>query len=390
MARVALENVEKVFANGVHALRELNLEIADGELLVLLGPSGSGKTTTLRLIAGLEQVTYGNVRIGGRRVTGLPPRERDVAMVFQRHCLYPRMTIRENLGFGLRLRQPVSLWSRAAGRFLPRWYAAIRQRDQVLKERVADAARMLDLEEVLEQRPHQLSGGQQQRAALGRALVRRPAVWLLDEPLSQLDAPLRAEIRRQLHLLHRRLPATIVYVTHDQVEAMALGDRITVLDRGKVQQIGRPGEIYQRPRNRFVAGFVGWPPMNFVDGRWLQDNGRLRFAADEFSVLVPEDTASSVVNVIGKGVTLGIRPEHVRVAAVPNGEATIAMKVTLVERLGSDTLMTLERGEIRMTARTQTRWPTEGAQTVEVVCDMHEAHWFDRDSGMTLTEVPTG
>src|SRR5262245_34433799 len=278
MAEVALGGVSKQYPGGVEALRDLTLTVADGELVVLVGPSGCGKTTTLRLIAGLETPTRGTLRIGGRVVNDLPPRERDVAMVFQRPALYPHLSVRDNLAFGLRMRRggfPLLGWNRRA--------------DEVVRDRVARAARMLELDDVLDRLPGQLSGGQQQRVALGRAVVREPAAFLLDEPLSNLDARLRTEMRRELHLLHRRLRATMIYVTHDQTGALPPGDRLVVLHRGVAQQADAPLAVYERPANRFVAGFIGWPPMNFMDGQLVGQDGRPGFATRD--LVLPLDGA---------------------------------------------------------------------------------------------------
>ena len=269
MAEVALKGVGKQYANGVQAVEGLDLVVADGELVVLVGPSGCGKTTTLRLIAGLEAPSAGLVRIGGSVVNGEPPNRRDVAMVFQRPALYPHLSVQANLGFGLKLRQG---W----------WFGAPERR-----HRVEEVARALGLEDLLDRRPAELSGGQQQRVALGRALVRRPAVFLLDEPLAGLDAPLRLEMRRELHLLHRRLRATMIYVTHDQEEALTLGDRVVVLDRGRPQQSDRPAALYERPANRFVAAFLGWPPLSLLDGRLVEEDGRLCLVGDGEKLPVP-------------------------------------------------------------------------------------------------------
>jgi multiple sugar transport system ATP-binding protein len=376
MADVALEHLSRVYPNGVRALSDLNLTVSDGELVVLVGPSGSGKTTTLRLIAGLDEPTGGTVRIAGRPVNALPPRDRDVAMVFQRPALYPHLTVGQNLAFGLRLRHRVSLVRRLAQ---PNVAAENRQ---TITGRVQETARLLGLEDVLDRLPGQLSGGQQQRTALGRALVRRPAVWLLDEPLSNLDAPLRAEIRRELHLLHQRLGATMIYVTHDQVEAMTLGERVVVLDRGQAQQVGPPPELYRHPRNRFVAGFIGWPPMNFADGRLTKVGGAINFQGEGWSVPVPSVRAAAAP--AGQSVILGIRPEDVSLVPDPTGP-TVPMEVALVESLGNEDLVTLQRDGWRVTARS----PVCGlrattGQVVPVSLNMDKSHLFDRDTGLAL------
>lgn len=368
MADVVLDHLRKQFAAGPRAVDDLCLTIADGELIVLVGPSGCGKTTTLRLIAGLEQPTSGRVLLGGRDVTDRPPRERDVAFVFQRPALYPHLSVAENLAFGARLRERGS------------WFGRRRPMSDDLARRVAEAAEWLGLTELLERRPEQLSGGQQQRVALGRALVRRPAVFLLDEPLSSLGLAQRQELRRELHLLQRRLRATMVYVTHDQVEAMALGDRIVVLDGGRVQQEGRPQALYDRPTNRFVAGFLGWPPMNFLDGRLVRDeDGRSCFLWQGRHWPAPAGAES----VQGAEVTLGIRPENVALAQ--HGSGLLAAEVMLTEPLGATRLVTLGRdGQPLLALTTDGQTPLAEGQTVEVAWDMSKAHLFDRASGMAL------
>jgi multiple sugar transport system ATP-binding protein len=386
MAEVALEHVEKVYANGVRAVCDLSLTAADGELLVLVGPSGSGKTTVLRLIAGLEAPTAGILRIGGLVVNGVPPRRRDVALVFQKHGLYPHLSVYENLAFGMRLRERRS-W---LARLLQRCFRAAkaRQEQRRLHERVLEAARLLALEDVLERRPGQLSGGQQQRAALGRALVRQPAVFLLDEPLSNLDWRLRADLRRELHLLQRRLQATMIYVTHDQLEALTLGDRVVVLDRGAVQQADTPAELYRRPRNRFVAGFIGWPPMNFLDGRLVCDGGRVCFQAAGGCLPLPRATGREPAGdpwaaLAGKEVTLGIRPEAITLGRHEANDARLTFEVALVESLGGDCLVTLRRKDWRVTAKAAGAVPASG-EMVEVTFDMRQSYWFDRASGLAL------
>ena len=322
---------------------DFNLEVQDGELLVLVGGSGSGKTTILRMLAGLEEVTEGRILIDTRDVTNLPPRERDVAMVFQDYGLYPHMTVRENLSLGLRLRKV--------------------DRKEI-DRRVAWAADMLRLEPLLNRKPKQLSGGQQQRVAMGRAMVREPLVFLFDEPLSNLDAGLRAQMRIEIGGLQRRLKTTTVYVTHDQVEAMTLGDRIVVLADGRIQQIGTPIDLYLEPVNRFVAGFVGTPPMNFVEGLITSENSRVSFAAEGLDVTVlPQRMPSAMPT---GPVTLGIRPEDIEVDVStpaangsPNGD--MQGRVVLVERLGGTSHVHFDAGPHRMLAAvTNERLPEAG------------------------------
>jgi multiple sugar transport system ATP-binding protein len=364
MAEVALERVGKTYPNGVRAVHDLSLAVADGELIVLVGPSGCGKTTTLRLIAGLEAPTGGVVRIAGRMVNGVQPHRRDVAMAFQRPALYPHLTVRQNLAFSLALRRS--------------WFA---RRPAAEAERIRQVAGLLDLADVLDRKPGELSGGQQQRVALGRALVRQPAVFLLDEPLSHLDARLRLEMRRELHLLHRRLRTTMVYVTHDQDEAMALGDRVAVLDRGEVQQVGPPRELYERPTNRFVAGFLGWPPMNLLDGELVEKEDGLRFVCGPLAWPAP----SAWQMAVGCEVTVGIRPEHVGLRGAEPPQGVLALEVRVVERLGPVSLVTLQRGGLALTARLEGASPVEEQAAAGVVIPLDRAYLFDRATGRVLS-----
>jgi multiple sugar transport system ATP-binding protein len=374
MAEVVLEGVSKRFPNGALAVRDLNLTVADGELVVLVGPSGCGKTTILRLIAGLEDLTAGNISIGGRVVTRLPPRRRDVALAFQRPALYPHMNVRANLAFGLRLRQ--------GG-----WWPSGERLGQ-LARRVGETADLLGLTGVLERYPGQLSGGQQQRVALGRALVREPAVFLLDEPLSNLDAPLRDELRRELHLLQRRLRVTMIYVTHDQVEALTLGDRVAVLRDGRAQQIDKPLVLYQRPCNRFVAGFLGWPRMNFLDGQLCCREGVWSLAGGGNELPLPATVGVTWRSLAGREVTLGIRPQHLSLASRPEETAgRLLMEVSLVESLGEDRLLTLQRDGWQVVA--QVNGPPHqvtAGQRVEVAFDATNSHLFDAATGLTVCQ----
>ncbi|MEQ8846535.1 sn-glycerol-3-phosphate ABC transporter ATP-binding protein UgpC [Botrimarina sp.] len=317
MSSVTLHNVNKVYADGLHAVRGVSIEVADGELVVLVGPSGCGKSTTLRMIAGLEEITSGEVRIGERVVNGVAPGKRDIAMVFQNYALYPHMTARKNMAFGLRMR---------------------RTPKREIERRVGEAAALLGIEELLDRRPGQLSGGQRQRVAVGRAIVREPAVFLFDEPLSNLDAKLRGDMRTELAALHRRLGATMIYVTHDQVEAMTLGDRLVLMNEGVVQQVGPPLEVYRRPANRFVASFIGNPAMNLLEGRveaGLFTAGQARCPAPR----VPDGPA-----------VLGVRPEDVTIGAV-EGERLATARVAAVEPLGHETLVHCRLGDSEWIAR---------------------------------------
>jgi ABC-type sugar transport system ATPase subunit len=359
---VKFDHVKKQFGE-VPVVEDFDLTVADGELLVLVGGSGSGKSTILRMVAGLEEVTSGSIRIDDRDVTALPPRERDVAMVFQDYGLYPHMTVRENLSLGLRLRK------------IPR---------QEIDRRVTWAAGMLGLAPLLDRKPKQLSGGQRQRVAMGRAMVREPKVFLFDEPLSNLDASLRAQMRIEIGGLQRRLNTTTIYVTHDQVEAMTLGDRIVVLANGRIQQIGRPIDLYRAPVNRFVAGFIGTPPMNFVDGVLREEEAQLLFSAEGISIRVPrEKTATAKA---AESLTLGIRPEDLQLnaagATAAEGGLTGAFtgRVLLVERLGgtSHVHFDVEGGNRMMASVLNDRLPDVG-ETISVSVPPQRVHLFAAD-----------
>lgn len=356
MARVSFEHVCKRFGD-TRVVEDLDLEVADGELLVLVGGSGSGKSTILRMLAGLETVTSGTVHIAGRDVTALPPRERDVAMVFQDYALYPHMTVRENLSLGLRLKK-------------------VPQAE--IDKRVGWAAEILGLEPLLERKPKQLSGGQRQRVAMGRAIVREPLVFLFDEPLSNLDAGLRAQMRIEIGALQRRLKTTTVYVTHDQVEAMTLGDRIVVLADGRIQQVGHPIELYRAPANRFVAGFIGTPPMNFLEGSLTRENDRFEFVTEGVRVELPPEG----VREIGSGpVTLGVRPEDIVLdvfASQVTGDALSGL-VVLVERLGGTSHVHIEAGRRRLLALVSGDSLPEVGASVAVHVRGDRVHLFGAD-----------
>ncbi len=361
MARIALEHVEKVYPNGYVAARDLSLDVADGELLVLVGPSGSGKSTILRLMAGLESVTGGVIRIGERDVTDLPPQQRDIAMVFQNYALYPHMTVRENLGFGLTIRkQPVA----------------------VVDQRVRAVAASLGLDALLDRKPAQLSGGQRQRVALGRAIVREPLAFLFDEPLSNLDAQLRVETRVELSRLHRKLGATMVYVTHDQSEALTLGDRIAVLREGLLQQIATPMQLYHQPANRFVAGFIGSPAMNFLEGvirREGPSNVRT-FRGIDLAIDVALDKEAP------GPVFLGVRPQHLEVVGeTASGEGTLRGEVGVVEPMGNEQIVyvTLSAGD-RLVAVAPPQQQVRPGDVVALRVRPEGVHVFDAETGARL------
>jgi multiple sugar transport system ATP-binding protein len=372
MPSVKFDHVKKSFGD-VTVVEDFDLTVADGELLVLVGGSGSGKSTILRMVAGLEEVTAGTIRIDERDVTALPPRERDVAMVFQDYGLYPHMTVRENLSLGLRLRK------------IP---------GQEIDRRVTWAAGILSIAPLLDRKPKQLSGGQRQRVAMGRAMVREPKVFLFDEPLSNLDASLRAQMRIEIGGLQRRLNTTTIYVTHDQVEAMTLGDRIVVLADGRIQQIGRPIDLYRAPINRFVAGFIGTPPMNFVDGYLREEDGRVFFFARGMSIGVPREKTATAKG--GESLTLGIRPEDLRLNAA--GAPAVAGgglgepftgRVVLVERLGgtSHIHFDVEGGSRMMASVLNDRLPDVG-DTISVRVPPELVHLFAAD-GRSISSSPS-
>src|SRR5437899_6190301 len=327
MARVELEGVSKIYTEGAQlvAVDRVDGDVKEGEFVVLVGPSGCGKSTTLRMIAGLESISAGTVKIGDRVVNDVPPKARDIAMVFQNYALYPHMTVRENLGFALRLRNMSA---------------------EEIDKRVNIAAATLGLDDYLDRKPRQLSGGQRQRVALGRAIVRQPQVFLFDEPLSNLDAQMRVSMRREIARLHQELKVTMIYVTHDQVGAMTLGDRIVVMSKGHVMQIDTPINLYEKPKNRFVAGFIGNPAMNFVSGT-VEGGGPSRFVAEggDWEINLPSRFAAPLTAARGEAVTLGIRPEDVSVVAGPRvAPATATARLDLVESLGNETFIYAKAG----------------------------------------------
>ncbi len=376
MARVKLEQVRKVYENGKPyvAVHGIDLDVGDGEFVVLVGPSGCGKSTTLRMIAGLESVTSGTLWIGDRVVTEMAPKDRDIAMVFQNYALYPHMSVYDNLAFALKLRK---------------------QPKAEIDTRVKQAADILGLREVLDRTPKQLSGGQRQRVAVGRAIVRQPQVFLFDEPLSNLDAKLRVQTRREISKLHRDLNATMIYVTHDQVEAMTMGDRIVVMNAGHVQQTDSPLALYNRPANKFVAGFIGSPAMNFVPGTITRDEG-LWFRSDDGAIVlrVPDTASKTLVTYQGKQVIMGARPEHLAMAEGPTATAsagTVRLRLDAVEPMGNEIVLHGRAGAHDLTARVAPRQVPEPGDEVALTVDLTQLHFFDPGAEHAIgreSEVP--
>jgi multiple sugar transport system ATP-binding protein len=399
MAAIELVHLSKVYGNDFTAVRDLNLDVAEGEFMVLVGPSGCGKTTALRMVAGLEEITSGEIRIGGKTVNDLAPRDRDIAMVFQNYALYPHKSVYENLAFGLRMRK-------------------VPKDEQ--KRRVDEIARILGLGDMLQRRPAQLSGGQRQRVAMGRAIVREPKAFLMDEPLSNLDAKLRVQMRAEIARIQQTLKVTTVYVTHDQVEAMTMGDRVAVMRDGELQQVDTPQRLYDAPANLFVASFVGSPPMNLFEAVVEGDNGRLVSRIGDTELELPADVSSArpqLANYAGRRVAIGIRPEDVREASGWDG-ARLRGRILLVESLGSEQLVhieiaatPLERSDLVDTAA-QPPGPSLGVdaaeravtllgrfdrhlllspgEAVEVAIDPRLLHFFDLETGVAIptVEVP--
>ncbi|MBH8598669.1 ABC transporter ATP-binding protein [Thermoactinomyces sp. CICC 10523] len=369
MAQVRLNHVFKRYNNGFTAVKDFHLDIKDKEFLVLVGPSGCGKSTTLRMIAGLEDISEGELYIGDRLVNDVPPKDRDIAMVFQSYALYPHMTVYENMAFGLKLRK---------------------FKKEEIKERVHEAARILDIEHLLDRKPKQLSGGQRQRVALGRAIVREPQVFLMDEPLSNLDAKLRVQMRTEISKLHQRLETTIIYVTHDQTEAMTMGDRIVVMRDGVIQQVDTPTEIYNKPANMFVAGFIGSPSMNFVEGSLIEESGDVYFTTTGAKVKIPAGKASGLreQGYVGKEVVFGIRPEAVHDEPVffeASPDSAFEGKVEVAENMGAEMYLYMSGfGEKWLTARVNARTQYAPGARIKLAFDMNKAHIFDKETEKTV------
>ncbi|WOO43374.1 sn-glycerol-3-phosphate ABC transporter ATP-binding protein UgpC [Rubellicoccus peritrichatus] len=368
MAKVVLEDLIKEYRGDskepFRAVKKINLEIRDREFMVLVGPSGCGKSTSLRMIAGLEEITDGTISIGDRVVNNVLPKDRDIAMVFQNYALYPHMTVFDNMAFGLKL---------------------MKYPKAEIKKRVDDAADILGLQTMLDRKPKALSGGQRQRVAVGRAIVRKPKVFLFDEPLSNLDAKMRVQMRTEISKLHARLNATMIYVTHDQVEAMTMGDRICVMKDGNIMQVDEPLGLYNTPKNMFVAGFIGSPPMNFFHGRLEADGNALKFIEDNdgkpgFTVKLDDRLSRLGQSYAGKEIVFGVRPEDIADAlsvSNPNPDSTISAKVEVSEPMGSETYIYLDTGGHSFTARVHSDHKFDIDESLKVCFDLEKAHLFD-------------
>lgn len=368
MASVTLKNVYKVYDGGVTAVTDFNLEIKDKEFIILVGPSGCGKSTTLRMIAGLEEITKGELYIGDTLSNDVAPKDRDIAMVFQNYALYPHMTVYDNMAFGLKLRK------------VPK--------DEI-KRRVEEAARILDISHLLDRKPKALSGGQRQRVALGRAIVRNPKVFLLDEPLSNLDAKLRAQMRTEISKLHQRLGTTFIYVTHDQTEAMTMGDRIVVMKDGFIQQVDTPQNLYDLPVNEFVAGFMGSPQMNMVDAAIEKNGDDYCLKYGQYSIKVPKEKnkEDALKDYVGKTVVLGIRPENVHDEPEILAEAKegiLEADVEVTELMGSETYLYLNCEGFPITARVNPKTTAKTGDRIKIAFDLTRLHLFDKETEKTI------
>jgi multiple sugar transport system ATP-binding protein len=365
MAQVALRNVVKFFER-TPAVQGIDLDIVDREFIVLVGPSGCGKTTTLRMIAGLEECTSGEIYIGDQLVNDVPPKDRDIAMVFQNYALYPHMTVFENMSFGLRLKK------------FPK--------DEI-KRRVEEAARILDISNLLDRRPKQLSGGQRQRVAMGRAIVRHPKVFLFDEPLSNLDAKLRVQMRTEIKKVHRTVTTTTVYVTHDQVEAMTLADRVVIMNGGRIEQIGSPHEVYHRPRTRFVAGFIGSPTMNLLPCRLVDNGSGLGVQlSDWLSFPVPAERIARYRPRVGSELTFGLRPEHITEVRsdAPPGAAVFEARIDVVEPMGMETMVYFLVDDVEVCARVNPAAAANMGETMRLLADLNQMHLIDPRTDLVL------
>ncbi len=369
MASLSLQHINKTYPNGFEAVKDFNLEIEDKEFIIFVGPSGCGKSTTLRMIAGLEEISGGTLKIGDKVMNDVEPKDRDIAMVFQNYALYPHMTVYDNMAFGLKLRKTPK---------------------EEIDKMVREAARILDLEKLLDRKPKALSGGQRQRVAMGRAIVRNPKVFLMDEPLSNLDAKLRVQMRIEISKLHQRLGTTIIYVTHDQTEAMTLGTRIVVMKDGVVQQVDTPQNLYQKPCNLFVAGFMGSPQMNFLEGEVTQNAGNVTIKIGEYDIPIPASKANALKDggYIGKTVIMGIRPEDIHdsemfVSSSPSG--TMQSVVKVYELLGAEVYLYFDVNGTQVTARVDPRTTAKTGDPVKFAFDMEKSHFFDKETEQVIT-----
>jgi multiple sugar transport system ATP-binding protein len=370
MARVELAHIWKKYGNN-SVVKDFNLNILDKEFVVFVGPSGCGKTTTLRMIAGLEDITDGDLLIGEKKVNDVAPKDRDIAMVFQNYALYPHMSVYQNMAFGLKLRK------------FPK---------AEIDSRVRDAAKILDIEHLLDRKPKALSGGQRQRVALGRAIVREPQVFLMDEPLSNLDAKLRVQMRAEIRKLHQRIQTTMIYVTHDQTEAMTMGDRIVVMKDGIVQQCDTPQRVYNHPSNMFVAGFIGSPAMNFLSGEIAEENNQLYFRAIGISILLPGGRFNELrdKNLVGANVILGVRPEDLHneeVFASTYPEATLDAKIEVVENMGSEVYLHISTSAGNLIARVNSRFQYHPGSELQLTMDMNKVHLFHSETEESILSV---
>jgi len=370
MAEISLKNIYKVYPGDVTAVNDFNLEIEDKEFIILVGPSGCGKSTTLRMIAGLEEITKGELYIGDKLVNDVAPKDRDIAMVFQNYALYPHMSVYKNMAFALKLRKE--------------------PKDEIHRK-VMEAAKILDIEHLLQRKPKALSGGQRQRVALGRAMVRNPAVFLLDEPLSNLDAKLRTSMRTELTKLHKKLETTFVYVTHDQVEAMTMGDRIVVMHDGFIQQVDTPQNLYDSPCNLFVAGFIGTPPMNFMDGevRKVGDRYVVRVDDSDLPLLPSRLSYNTLAPYEGKSIVVGIRPENLHLEPVYMDQPTtgvLTVNVDLAELMGSEIYVYAKQGERNIIAKVPPHTKVITGESMQIAVDCNKIHLFDKDTQRVLTD----
>ena len=369
MASLSLQHINKTYPNGFQAVKDFNLEIEDKEFIIFVGPSGCGKSTTLRMIAGLEEISGGTLKIGDKVMNDVEPKDRDIAMVFQNYALYPHMTVYDNMAFGLKLRK------------VPK--------DQIDKA-VREAARILDLEKLLDRKPKALSGGQRQRVAMGRAIVRNPKVFLMDEPLSNLDAKLRVQMRIEISKLHQRLETTIIYVTHDQTEALTLGTRIVVMKDGVVQQVDSPLDLYMRPNNLFVAGFIGSPQMNFIDAKVVVSGSEVRLMFGSNSIKLPENKAKKLIDngYEDKTVTFGIRPEDIKDEEMfisNSPDTTLEATVKVYEMLGAEVFLYFTVETFDITVRVNPRTTARPGDTIKIALDGSKIHLFDKETQETIT-----